>query len=569
MIRRDWITYNAALSLAPMSARRNTLYRTGNTPTTGNGRAIHSAAHDVAWTTQDASLDAWEVLVRRAVTAARRAGAHYADARITHTISQQYSFAERGPNCAETVGLGVRALYNGYWGFAATPGGDGGEAERLAEAAVAQARVNARGMPRTVGLGTVAPAVGRWAMPITIDPFVIPIEEKLAHIQYWLDYSTQVGHAIERLSSSLYCERTECVVATSDGAHFAQTTYESGGTVSVQEIRMTKGGLQMVQLPVERLAPAGKGWELFLEADIPGQLRGMGARFDALLSAQAGAKPAQVGRYTLVCDGATTAALLDRTLGIATQLDRALGYEANASGTSFLDEPLEMLGSFQVASPLVTVTANRSIPGGLATVKWDDEGVEPDQFTLVNDGVLVDYQTTREQAGWLAPYYQKVGKPIRSHGCAAVDSALTIPMQHAPNLGMLPAAGGGTLDGLLASVENGILIRNGQVESDFQARTGMVYGEMYEIRGGKLGRMLTGGAVIYDTLGLWKHITGVGGAATVAAVGVSAFPYPAEYWKMLGRYPVKGEPPQFPSHTVQAPAITVTGQAVVDPRRKA
>ena len=160
---------------------------------------------------------------------------------------------------------------------------------------------------------------------------------------------------------------------------------------------------------------------------------------------------------------------------MATQLDRALGYEANAGGTSFMNDPLAMLGSFKTASPLVTIKSNRSAPMQLATVKWDDEGVVPSDTTLVKDGILHDFQTTREQAAWLAPYYSKSGRPVQSNGCAAAQSALAITMQHMPNLSLEPNPSQVKLDDLVANVKDGMQVEHGSLEQiDFQGRTGLV-----------------------------------------------------------------------------------------------
>jgi TldD protein len=512
-----------------------------------------------------ANLDRWEALAQAAVTAALRAGAQYADARLTRTVQHPLSFVDV-QRWSETIGVGVRALVNGYWGFAAVPGGDTVAVEQLAREAVAQAKTYARGLPRTVELGAIPPAIGRWTMPIRIDPFAVPFEEKLAAMQYWVDYASQLGLGIDTIRSELHFLRQERVVATSEGSHFTQTVYESGGQIMVAT--SNRGGLNP-PLALEGLTPAGKGWEIVLDADIPEQLRTAKARGDAERVAQASHKPVAVGRYTLVCDGATMASLLERSLGVATQLDRALGYEANASGTSFLNDPLAMLGSFQVASPLVTVTANRTASGQLATVKWDDEGVVAEEFTLVKDGILADYQTTRDQAAWLAPYYREHGRAVQSHGCAAADSALRIPMQMMPNLALAPHATKATLEDLIANVTSGILMTEGQATADFQARTGTVRGTMQEIKNGRLGRRLTAGAVLYDTLDFWKHVTAVGGASTQMTTASSGYPFPPEAARILGAYPVKGEPPQRLSCSIQSVAAMIANQSVVNPLRKA
>jgi TldD protein len=501
------------------------------------------------------------VIVQAAVDAAREAGAQYADARITHTIAQTLGFLNLGQG-KTTVGIGIRALVNGAWGFTAAPSGDVTAVARLAQEAVMQAKVNARGERGTVELDTTPPAVGEWTMPVRIDPFSVSDEEKLSFIQYWMNCAQQIGLSIDSVSSELHFIRQERVIATSEGAHFSQVVYESGGKILVEKT-MGEG------IFLEGLTSSGKGWELALDADISNQIRSAPERIAAQKAAKKNPKPIQVGRYTLVCDGATIAALLHRTIGIATQLDRAMGYEANASGTSFLNDPSNMLGSYKLGSPLVTVSANRSMAGQLATVKWDDEGVEPQPFTLVKNGILVDYQTTREQAAWLAPYYQRTGQTVQSHGCAAAENARCITMQNMPNLQLTPAGTTAQLDDLIANVKDGILIADGRTTVDFQARTGLLGGTMHEIKNGKVGRPLEGGAVLFDTVDFWRNVANVGDSSTQTIVPFTMYPYTAMVYRFTDWYPVKGEPPQGTSYSVQAGAATITKQAIIDPRRKA
>jgi TldD protein len=285
-------------------------------------------------------------------------------------------------------------------------------------------------------------------------------------------------------------------------------------------------------------------------------------------------KPGSVGQYTLVCDGATMAALVGATFGVATQLDRALGYEANASGTSFITDPLAMAGTLAVASPAVTVTANRSAPAQLATVQWDEEGVLPPTVTLVKAGVLTDFQTTREQASWLAPYYAKVGRPVTSHGHAEAEDALGVTLQHRPNLALEPTTAPVSVDDLIASVPKGIYLEQGFVgQLDMQARTGVVDAAVKrEITNGRLGRLITGVALSFNTLHLWKHVTAVGGASTLMAVPFSQFPMGGAFLAGLGGLTiglVKGQPPQVSSFSVQAAAAIITEQPLINPLRKA
>jgi TldD protein len=571
--RRTWIHQHLRTALLAMPATR-----VGGRRQRGETLVTESHAEVAVRTgSRTASDDAagaaipsdWGALAQRAVDAATQAGAQYADARLTRTVLHMYSFGNDLWD-EERTAISVRALVNGYWGFAAEPSADGAGAERLARAAVAQATVNARGaLPRTVELAPTPVMRGTWSTPLTLDPFTIPLEEKFATMQYWERCAQKAGVQIDTLRSKLLFAREERVLATSEGTHLSQTVYESGGTIAIMGSNTGLMGVDSnTRVFVQGLDTAGRGWELF--AKVPEQIDAMPAQLLAADALRKMAKPATIGRYTVVCDGATMAALLSATLGTATQLDRALGYEANANGTSFLDDPLGMLGSYQVASPLVTVTANRSAPTQLATVRWDDEGVIPPAVTLIKNGVLTDYQTTREQAAWLAPYYAKTQRFAGSHGHAAAETALGITMQHLPNLALEPSSGAVRLEDLVSNVQTGLVFQRGTVmQLDAQARSGILLSPtVREIKNGRLGRQLTDGVLYFNTTELWKNITALGGLATQMTVPFSQFPWGGAIGAARGE-PVKGEPPQLTSHSVQAVAATLTNQALINPDRKA
>jgi len=233
-------------------------------------------------------------------------------------------------------------------------------------------------------------------------------------------------------------------------------------------------------------------------------------------------------------------ALVGATLAKATELDRALGYEANATGTSFLGpDVLELLGQFQVGSPLLTLTANRTLPHGAATTPWDAEGVVPEEVTLIKDGILVDYQTTREQAGWLRPYYEKVGRPVRSHGYAGAESALFMTQQQTPNLRLEPGTPGTPLEEMIKGVKKGIYCfwPNGGFAMDFQGKTGiMQWTTQREITNGKLGARIVG-RVLFNTVELWKSLVAIG---------------PARERDEAGGGHSKGQPPQGARYAIEA-----------------
>jgi TldD protein len=261
-----------------------------------------------------------------------------------------------------------------------------------------------------------------------------------------------------------------------------------------------------------------------------------------------------VGRYDVAFDAFSITSLVDATLGRATELDRALGYEANAGGTSYITAPLEQIGSYQAGAPALTVTANRSEPGGCATVRWDDEGVVPDDFPLVKDGVLTDFQTTRESAGWLKSWYAQHGRPFRSHGCANADSGINAPLQHVPNLVLAPGAEATDFDGLVAGLTNGIAIKGVQLSMDFQNLNGLGTGTTYEVKRGKRTAVIAGAGVLFRSPELWKGLLALGGVPSVR-----------RYGSLSGM----GEPGQTTWLSVTAPAAAFKQLTVIDPLRKA
>lgn len=502
-----------------------------------------------------------EALTQHAVDAARAAGAVYADARFTRTTQERFNMTGSifGSQFDRVVGVGVRALVNGYWGFAASAEWTVDDVTRLAREAVAQAKENAKGPPRTVELGTLPVVKGRWATPITYDPFTqISLEEKFDFIEYWKYVAGQANleFPFDGMGSLLSFTRHERVVATSEGSVVTQTLYETGGNFKVTTINVMGSGLP---IDIEHIDFAGKGWELFLDAKLEDQF--VTGREEAIVRAKARAQPITVGRYTLVCDGATMASIVDRTLGVATQLDRAMGYEANAGGTSFITDPLANVGQIQLAVPLITLTANRSAPTQLATVHWDDECVAPRDVELVKDGILMDFQTTREQAAWLAPYYQRRGKPIASDGYAGAQSAHYITMQQPPNFALAPSTGTVQVTDLIANVNNGIFLEKGALgQMDAQARNGLLFGRMRKIKNGRLGPSIVGGVIQVHTQSFWQQVRAIGGVSTQGLYGAPEG----------GDTGFKGQPEQFlASHTITAPAALITDQAVINPARKA
>lgn len=492
-------------------------------------------------------------LAHRAIDAAMAAGATYVDVRLGHDL--QRDGGGPYPVTLERMTVGVRALVDGCWGFTASPDWTADEMVRLGQEAAFLARTNAAGPSRVVILASPATTEsGGWQTPMQVDPFTVPLDEMHDFLAGFESFAVDALPRVREANAGCAFRRENRVFSSSEGAFITQSHVKSYAEFKLVPDDLPSNESGQYASAGRRIFVSG-GWEhvqRLLGRDEESLMR----LLDELRAEwRLPWKPVEVGRYDVVLDAESMAAVLDGTLGSATELDRALGYEANAGGTSYLDDPASMLGSFVVASPVVSVTGNRSEPTGLATVAWDDEGVRPEDFTLVKSGVLEDFQTTRESASWLSEAYAKAGRTVRSHACSSAESGLDAPLAFPPNLRLEPAKHEATLDDLVAGLEQGILIRSLDVDTDFQALNGWsIGGKFYQVRHGKVVARIRGASLLFRGPEFWKAVTALGGAKSLE-------------WHPMMR--VKGEPAQQVDFSIGAAPGHIKEQSIIDAQRRA
>jgi TldD protein len=257
------------------------------------------------------------------------------------------------------------------------------------------------------------------------------------------------------------------------------------------------------------IAPRGLGYEHFTESDLVGNAPKWAEEAVQKLSA----KPVEVGRYDLILHPTHLWLTIHESIAHPTELDRALGFEANYAGTSFVAPPEKFLGTYQYGSTMLNIQADRSQPGSLSACGWDDEGVVPEVYDIIKDGIFVDYQTTREQAPYLDWYYKKIGKPTRSHGNSYAQFWSDVQFQRMPNISQLPGERDLMWEDLIAATDRGIaIIGDGSFSIDQQRYNAQFGGQVfYEIRGGKITGMLKDVAYQMRTPEFWKSMDMIGG----------------------------------------------------------
>ncbi|HEY0997317.1 MAG TPA: TldD/PmbA family protein, partial [Gemmatimonadaceae bacterium] len=219
-----------------------------------------------------------------------------------------------------------------------------------------------------------------------------------------------------------------------------------------------------------------------------------------------------VGRYDLILDPRNLWLTIHESVGHPTELDRALGYEANYAGTSFVAPPEKVINQLKFGSELMTIRADRTQEGSLARVAGDDEGVPAEEWNLIEKGIFRDYQTTREQAAWIS----KLTGVTRSHGCSFAQSWSDVPFQRMPNVSLMPNEKDVTLDDIIAATDKGIMITNrGSYSIDHQRYNFQFGGQAYwEIRNGKVTGMVKDVAYQATTTSFWNSLDMLGGKST-------------------------------------------------------
>jgi TldD protein len=447
-------------------------------------------------------------LAALALDAARSAGANYADVRFVRNRNQNVSTREQrvaGIADNETYGFGVRTLVDGSWGFAASRDLTREEVARVARQAADQARANRSALVRPVVLAP-APVVpdGTWKSPIEIDPFEVAIEDKVGVLLAANEAALAVKGA-RFVNSSMFFLREEKTFASTDGSFTFQVIYRTEPSMT---ITATGNGDFATRQSVD-VAPRGLGYEHVRDA----RLLENAPRWASEAVEKLSAKSVDVGRYDLVLHPSHLWLTIHESVAHPTELDRAMGYEANYAGTSFVAPPEKVLGTLKYGSPLMNIRGDRTQPGSLSACGWDDEGVKPEAFDIIKGGVFVDYHTTREQAPWLDWYYKKLGRPTRSHGCSYAQTWAAVQFQRMPNVSLLPGDKDLGWDDLIAATDRGIaIIGDGSFSIDQQRYNAQFGGQVfYEIKGGRIVGMLKDVAYQMRTPEFWGSLDMIGG----------------------------------------------------------
>ncbi|MFF7458401.1 TldD/PmbA family protein [Kitasatospora sp. NPDC008115] len=457
-------------------------------------------------------------LADAALTRARELGAAHADFRLERVRSASWRLRDARPSgTSDSVQLGfaVRVLLDGAWGFAAGVDLTPQAAAAVATQAVAVARLSG-GISRAAGSAERVELAGEpvhrdatWISAYEVNPFEVPDAEKTALLAEWSG-RLLAAEGVSHVQATLLTVQENKFYADTAGTVTTQQRIRLHPVLEATSVDGRTGAFDSMRTLAP---PAGRGWEY-----LTGTGAGSGWDWDAeltelpaLLAEKMRAPSVEAGRYDLVIDPSNLWLTIHESIGHATELDRALGYEAAYAGTSFAT--FDKLGSLKYGSELMHVTGDRTAEHGLSTVGYDDEGVAAQSWDLVKDGILVGYQLDRAMAG-LKGFE-------RSNGCAFADSPAHVPVQRMANVSLQPAEGGPSTEGLFAGVENGLYIVGDRSWSiDMQRYNFQFTGQRaYAIRNGELAGQVKDFAYQATTTDFWGSMTAVGGPQTYVLGG--------------------------------------------------
>jgi TldD protein len=429
-------------------------------------------------------------LINLALDTVNALGATYADVRLIREQAENITIKNQRVEVLkrdEDAGIGIRAIAQGCWGFAATAKLDMKSIEQTAALAVKVAKASARLKDKDVQLSETEKVTDTYQTKVIIDPFTVPLNEKIDLLLSAAKTMSKVK-GVKVCSAGLYLSKKYQVFGSTEGSHIEQTIYQSGGYIDATAIKGNITG--------ERSYPGMQGhykcagYEFIKSLDFLGNAQRVAEQAVALTTARECPKI----EATVILDGSMVAIQVHETVGHPTELDRVLGTEVSLAGKSHLTP--DKLNDFRMGSDIVSVTADATIEGGLGSFGYDDEGVKAQKAYLIKDGIFTGYLTSRETAKVLNQ---------RSNGTMRADSWASIPLIRMTNINLEP--GTWNFEDLLTDTEDGIYFESaGNPSIDDKRLNYNIHSEIgWIIKNGKKTEMIRRPTFTGISFEIWRN----------------------------------------------------------------
>jgi len=488
-------------------------------------------------------------LADAALSAAVAGGASYADLRVHSITTETVQLRDGELESAvldRDIGLAVRVIVNGTWGFASHAGLTPDIAAESARHAVGVAvTLSALNAERIELADEPVYRDATWVSDYRIDPFTVSTAEKIVLLE---EYSGRLlagkknGAGVDHVSAMVNTVKEQMFYADTLGSSITQQRVRTMPALEAVTVDAAAGSFESMRTLAP---PTARGWETVAGDDVWNWTSEL-AELPVLLAEKTKSPSVVAGPTDLVIDPTNLWLTIHESIGHATEYDRAIGYEAAYAGTSFATP--DKLNTMRYGSPVMNVTADRTVEHGLATIGYDAEGVAAQSWALVRDGIFVGYQLDRVFA-------RKLGL-ARSNGCSHADSAHHVPIQRMPNVSLQPGREDLSTRDLISRVSDGIYIVGDKSWSiDMQRYNFQFTGQrFFRIRDGRLDGQLRDVAYQAVTTDFWNSMEAVGGPST---------------WQLGGAFNCgKAQPGQIAAVSHGCPSALFRGVNVLNTREE-
>ncbi len=440
----------------------------------------------------------------RALDTATQRGAHYADIRFENDRTQRIEVRNgvvAALSDSTSSGYGIRALVDGAWGFAASSDCTDAGIDRTAALAVQIARAGASVSRGPFGQAPSQAYRDAFRTPIVDDPHDVPLGKRVA-LLLDAEKALHVSPSISAGRAWIDLWTTDKCFYSTIGSRIEQSLMQTGS--AIEAMAVGDGDVQIRTFPGDIGLYACGGWEVVERAQLQENAQRIAEQAHALLTAP----QCPSGTFDIVLGGSQVSLQIHESCGHPAELDRVMGWEANFSGVSFLD--VAQLDRLKYGSDLVTIVIDNTLPQGLATVGYDDEGSKSVVSDVIRNGVLVGYETSNDTA-------RSIGRS--SNACVRAQDWQSIPMIRMCNLNLLP--GTTPFEHLFDDVDDGIYMESNRSWSIDDHRLNFQFGceIAWEIKRGKRGRMLKNPTYAGITPQFWNSCDAVGDERSWTAWG--------------------------------------------------
>lgn len=417
-------------------------------------------------------------LGKKAIEEASKKGASYADVRIGEILDEHLTVKKGVPEevaLFQTTGFGVRVIVKGSWGFASSIDSTPKEVLETTRKAVKIALASSKLKRKEAVLAPIKPRKGEYSTPMKKDPFKIPLKEKISILTSAERTIAAQSNLIKSSSAFYRALRENKFFISSEGAEITQQITWCGG--GLESIAVKNGEVQRRSYPSSfRGNFSTAGYEFFESLALGDHAKEVGKELLQLLDAER----CPSTETDLILTGDQLALQIHESCGHPTELDRALGTEADYAGTSFLTP--DKLGKLKYGSKNVNIVADATVPGGLGTFGYDDEGTPAKQVYLIKEGLFVGYQTSRETAA-------ELGLKESSGGMRA-DSPTALPLIRMTNINLLPCDW--KSEEIIEDTKEGILMEVNKSWSIDDRRLNFQFGTeiAWKVKNGSKGEMI-------------------------------------------------------------------------------